>query len=377
MRSIIAKYIYIVLAVLIFVVSIYSRIKLFPQEGSDLGTYEEAVSTFVEGKNPYIDTVKSFEQLDKNPGGKGFSYLPGLLYINGFFYSIHLYLKTINPCNELLQTGFCTPLVYFWKIPILFADIGIGLLILKIMWPKSKFAAIFALAAWYFNAFFVLKRDFISNDPLPTFFMLLGLYYLRKDDVISGSAYAFSVALKTFPIFLAPIFLILAKDKIKLLVSAGIVGLALSAPFMTSVNNFVTYMKGAVFVHGNRFMQGRPFLFYISYRYSIELVQIIPLKVYTYIASFGGWIIASLFAWRKWITSRYTLSVIPFVIFYAFTPVLNRTYLLWALPLFIIGIYEFFKNKSYIYYVFMCVYWYFYYWYLAQWEDGFHIHARL
>lgn len=394
MKDFVAKYAFLLIVIALFSFSAYKRITLFGQVGGDVDTYVEAVEDLIDGRNPYSRTVESFEHLDTNPGNKGFSYLPGILYTNTFFYSIYLFFYNLHPCNPILQTGFCVPMIYFWKIPILLADLGVGFLLYKLLKDKSKVATLFALAVWFLNPFMVLKNDFISNDAIPTFFMLLSLYYLGKDEIASATSYALAVGTKTFPIFILPVMLIGAKDKKKFILTGALVGILMSLPFMLSFSDFMTYMQGSVFVHGDRFVQGRPFLFYLSYWKSIELIQILPIALYTYLATFGGWLSVIIVRALKWVKDKYALSTLSFLVFYLFTPVLNRTYLLWFLPVFLIGTFNVtygytsdigknffskigFKHSKYLYYVIVIAYWAFYYWYLAQWKDGFHIHARI
>jgi hypothetical protein len=394
MKAKYTRYGWLLIVLSIFSFAIYKRITLFYQVGGDVDTYVEAVEDLLSGKNPYEATVESFKHLETNPGNKGFSYLPGFLYTNAFLYSIYMFLSSLRPCNVILQTGFCTPMIYFWKIPILLADVGVGILLYKLLSDKSKLATIFALLVWFVNPFIFLKNDFISNDAIPIFFMLLALYHLGKDEIAAGASYALAVGTKTFPIFILPVMLINSSNRKKFFLSAAIVGLFMSLPFMGSISEFTTYLKGSVFVHGDRFVQGRPFLFYLSYWKSIEFFQIVPIGIYTALASFGGWLAVIIVRLLGWVKDKFALSIIPFLVFYLFTPVLNRTYLLWFLPVFIVGLFNVaygytspggknffakvgFRHSKYLYYIILVVYWLFYYWYLAQWKDGFHIHARI
>ena len=345
----------------IFLIAIYQRLGMFSQVGKDIYAYERAVVDLLEGRNPYIWTVESFSNPD-DPGNHGFAYLPGLIYINLIGYLISLFTKI--------------PFEYLWKIPVLLADIGVGILIIKILKNDSndKFnfiATILGLLVWFFNPYFFFKQNYVYTDPIPVFLMLLSLYFLEKDDVLSGSIYAMAVGVKTFPLLLLPIYLFLAKDKIKFFLASAIVGLTLSIPFMSSLNNFLIYLRGALFVHGERFVQGRPFLFYVSYFYNIEFFQIIPFRIYTLLASFSGWVLVTLIYFKKWIVNKYVLSLISFLTFYLFTPVLNRTYLIWFIPILIIGMYNLRKFKLYIFG--LGFFWTFYYLYLLPWKDGFHI----
>jgi len=260
------------------------------------------------------------------------------------------------------------------KIPHLLADFGIGLLLYKMLRKENYYILLLGLFVWLFNPYIQVKSLYTYSDSIPILFMLLALHYLEKDDVLSGAFYALSIALKTFPIILLPIFLIQSKDKIKFILSGLIIAFAISVPFMKSVTDFTTYLDGAIFVHGSRAMQGRPFLFYISYFYKIELFQIIPLKIYTYFAMFSGMLVTTYLLLKTKLKDPYVLSTISFILFYLFTPVLNRTYLLWFMPVMIIGLSNILKDKKPIYYIASLTGFYtFYHWYLSIWKDGFHI----
>lgn len=359
------KHLRLGLALLIFSFAIFSRVQLFQGVGKDIYAYEKAVIDLIEGRNPYTWTVESFSNPD-DPGNHGFAYLPALMYINIIGYLIHLLSPTIS-------------LAVLWKIPILLADIGVGILIVKFFKDKPWYLSVLGLLVWFFNPYFYLKSNYVYTDPLPIFFMFLSLWYLKKDSVVSGASFAFAVGLKTFPILLLPLMFIKSKTWKQFLVAIVIVGLALSAPFLRSWEMFSTFINGSLLIHGERFVQGRPFLFYISYFYKVELFQIIPLWVYTVLASFLGWLLVPIIYYFTKIKNEYVLSLVPFVSFYVFTPVLNRTYLMWFLPLLVVGLYNLvdkyinFKHKKWGYVFLVCLFWVFNYHYLAIWKDGFHI----
>ena len=153
------------------------------------------------------------------------------------------------------------------------------------------------------------------------------------------------------------------------------VAFTISIPFLTSYEDFMTYLQGSLLVHSQRFVQGRPFLFYISYYYNIELFQIIPFEIYTYLASFLGLFFVPVLYFLFRIKDKYILSLIIFLNFYLFTPVLNRTYTMWFLPVLLVGSFNLASKTKYkyLYYVIVFFYYAFYYWYLIQWKDGFHI----
>lgn len=349
----------------IFFLAINKRVSYFPQVRKDIHAYETAIVDLLEGRNPYVWTLESFSNPD-DPGNHGFAYLPAILYLYAPLYLI--YLATTIPFEVL------------WKIPVLLADIGIGLYLIRVFYKKDYLALVVSLLLWFFNPYSYLRSGYAYIDPITIFLMLFALYYLEKDDVKAGALYGLSIAFKTFPYLLFPIFLLKSKNKLKFLGAGLIIALAVSLPFLRSLTDFTTYIKGSLLVHGERFIQGRPFLYYIRYYYKIELFELIPFKVYTLLASFSGWAVVAILYFKKWVTDKYTLAIVPFLTFYLFTPVLNRTYLIWFIPVYIIGSYNFFVQRGIggkwgkaLFYLSLLGYYAFYYWYLAQWKDGFHI----
>ncbi len=371
MRLLANKKFQILVYTILFCVAAYQRVIVFSDTGKDINAYQQSAVDLLEGRNPYTRTIASYENKD-DPGDHGFAYLPMFLYIYAFCYLL------------MLKFGWLLP--YLQKIPVLLGDLGVGLLMINII-KNKRFGtsevgmfvfSVVSLLTWFFNPYFYLKQNYVYSDPLPVFFMLAALFYLEKDDVLAGSLFALSIALKTFPVLLLPLFFIKSKNKLTFLAAAGIVGLIVSSPFLFNIDDFATYIRGSLLVHSDRIVQGRPFLFFISYFYDIELFRIISFKTYTALASFGGWLLIVLFYYKKIITNKYLLAALAFVPFYLFTPVLNRTYLLWFLPLLLVGVYQGTSSKSkevgFILSAFIAAgFWGFYFFYLLIWKDGFHI----
>lgn len=349
----------IILAILIIFLAVQKRLQYFHQPGKDIYAYERALSDLISGVNPYKWTIESYSNPD-DPGNHGFAYFPGLLYLYAPFYIFHL------------QTGGAHYVL--WKIPVLLADIGVGLLLYHVFRKKGLLPLTTALLIWFFNPYNYFRSGYTYTDPLAIFFMFLSLILLEKDDVLAGASYGLSIATKTFPYILFPVMLLKAKNKKGFLLAGMLVGLFVSLPFLKSLDDFTTYLNGTIFVHQNRFVQGRPFLFYISYFYKIELFQIIPFKAYTMLASFLGWIVATLVYLFKITKDKYVLALIPFLFFYLFTPVFNRTYFLWFIPIYVTAMYKIFKTKyRFLFYLSQILFFTFAGWYLLQWEKGFHI----
>ncbi len=339
----------------IFIAAILFRFPLFTQVGKDSQTFEKAVTRFSMGINPYIDTIKSFS--DKDISSNGYAYFPGLLYT---YYGLDVISVITHIPGSIL-----------WKIPGFLAEIAAGLMLIKILKNKPFGVTVVALLIWLFNPYLVVDYKYTYTDAIPTLLLFLSLYFIEKDSVLTGVFFALSVIFKPFPIFVFPIYLLLVKDKFKFLTAGFIIAFVFSLPFMTSISNFLTYIQGSLFVHEGREVTGRPFLFYISYYLHIEFFRIIPIKFYTLMATFLGWILILLAYFVKKVKDPYILATISLCAFYLFTPVLNRTYILWFLPEFLISLSLFKKSK--FFYISAFVFYIFYIWYLYQWVDGFHI----
>lgn len=348
----------ILLVAFIFLLAAWARFQHFEDEGNDIYAYEKSVEDLLSGVNPYIWTIESFSN-PKDPSNHGYAYLPLLLYIN----------VLVSIVSHLTGLTFA----FLSKFPILFADIGVGLILAKIFYRKNFPALIAALLFWFWNPYFFMKGNFVYTDPLPTFLSLLALYFLEKDDVLSGTFLALAIAAKPYSIIFLPLFLLKANKPLKLFAASAMIGFALSIPFLRSWADFSTYLQGALFVHGDRYVQGRPFLFFISWYGKIELIRIIPIKYFAYASILSAWLFGILASRYYKIKDKYSVAVGCLLLFFMFTPVLNKTYLLWLMPLYLISVYGMVGRKVFIYYSSLAVYWIFYYVYLFHWKEGFHV----
>lgn len=353
------KYIKLIPLFLIFSIYIYKNYPDFFTPGGDRKTYVKAITQFVAGINPYEWTITTYTNQKKYESDLGFSYLPGFLFLLSPIYIFSLYF---NISYDLLS-----------KIPVLICDLLIGILIYKKIGKENYLAALFGYAIWYLNPYFILKDSYSHSDQIPTLFMLLSLIYLKKDEVKSGALFALSVIFKTYALVLFPIFILLTKNKKDFILSGLLIGLFFSFPFMRSLSDFYNYIYGSLFVHAAREIQGRPFLYYISYWLDIEIIQVISVRIYSFLAMFGSWVIIILAYFFLKIKDKYILGALGAINFYFFTPVLNRTYLLWFFPVIIFGSYSLSKlKKPYLFYFITISYYTLYYLYLREWALGFH-----
>lgn len=336
------------------------------KDGGDFGTHEQAIQQLFMGVNPYTSTLESYDNLDDEPYDKGYAYLPAIMYTNSIFYFVHLLLKL--DYNIIINASV------FFSLPGVIASVFIGVFFIKHFYKENDLAMLFCTIIWFANPLFIIKETSEGYDGVTVCLMLWALHFLEDDDVLSGSLYALAILFKTFPIILIFVFLLKAKNKLLFILSGLIMFTVFSLPFLKSVNDFVTYIRGALLVHGNRFVQGRPYLWYISWYGKIELVRIIPFKFYSLASIVSGWLVTPFTLMFISLKNKYTVSLFPFLLFYLLTPVLNRTYILWGLPIFLVGTYHLLNKKhAKVFYIINVAYWLFLYWYLVQWKDGFDI----
>ena len=354
------SYLKVALIAVILIFAVNTRIQEFSDAGKDYSTYMETIQSFLRGENIYQHTIDSYKNV-KDIGGHGYAYFPGFLYLFTFLYGISL------------KIGISY--VILWKIPVLLADIGVAILLYRYLSKYNFFVALFAVLFWCFNPYTYTHGSYSLVDPVPVFFSLLALLYLEKDDVLSGVFFTLSVIFKPFALIFLPLFLIKAKKWYEFILACGIIFGIISLPFILSLNGILTYLGGTILVHSNRVLEGRPFLFYISYFYKVELFQIIPLSFYSRMATFFGWVLILVFYFVFKLKDKFILASLSALNFLLFTPVLNRTYLLWFIPIFIIALFNLSSKyrKNIIYYTPLVIYWVFCYWYLQQWKDGFHV----
>lgn len=360
-----SKIVRIVAVFLLAVIALYLRLACFSEKGGDPETFTNAVDSFLDGKNIYNETVKSYSQGPTDD--HGYAYFPTLLYI---YTPLYLLSDVLDIDSHIL-----------FKIPILIADILVGILIFKTLYKEEKnfWIGFLGLLFWSLNPHLIITNSYTHSEPLGILFMLLALQYLEDDDLKAGLFYAVSFSLKSFSLVLFPLFILKSKNRIKFLLSGLIFAVLISIPFMRSFDDFVTYIQGSILVHGYREAQGRPFLAYVSVlvnksRYYVMLSQ--PIK---YLSLILGSAVSFFLYFKNKITDKYVMAMISMFFFYLLTPVLMRTYLIWFMPIYAIGVYRFLiqfneKIKKWLlplYSISIILFWGFYALYLSVWEQSF------
>jgi uncharacterized membrane protein len=354
------KQLCITIAVLILAYGSFLRIQNFSETGKDYKTFIDAINNFLAHGNLYQHTIESYKNV-ADVGGHGYAYFPGFLYVFTFLYA--------------LAPAIHVPYNVLWKVPVLLCDLGVAIILFKQLSKRNALAGLFALAAWIYNPYMAARSGYSLLDPVPVFFILLSLLYLEKDDVLAGSFYTLSVIFKPMALIFLPLFLIKSKRWYMFVAACAIIFTVVSLPFILGVKEITTYLNGTILVHTTRVIEGRPFLFYLSYYYKIELFQIIPLSVYNNLAAFFGWVLILIGYFLFKIRNKYILASFSALNFLVFTPVLNRSYVTWFVPIFLLASFEIAQKykKQILYYLPNIIFWAFWIWYLRQWEDGFQV----
>ncbi len=357
MTAVIDKYAKFIIIV-IFIVSIVLRLAVFSQEGGDHVVYKQAVIEFLAGVNPYAYTVKSFSEPELELE-HGYAYLPTLLYIQ----------SGLTALNDWLDVD--QPTIYWYKLPVLLADIGVGYLLYKILKKEnfSNIVIIGGLLFWFFNPYFFMNYQYTNYETLPLFFLLLSYITLGKRNFTTGLLFGLAITLKTFPIILFALFILKSTNRKRFILGALLAGIIIALPFMRSYYDFNLMIQGSLLVHGERGIQGRPFLslatVYLQ-NYGLNPFQAEYSRLFSVAALISTQLVTLFLYFKKKITNVWILTLVSFAVYLLLTPVLNRTHLIWALPFIYLGVLQIFRNKLqyhfltiFIVYVLMCAYYYF------------------
>lgn len=324
----------IALALTLFT-ALYLRLTVFSDEGGDHIIYKRAVLEFSRGINPYEYTFFSYGIDDVD---RGYAYFPTLLYIMTTFWKF----------NVLTQADIATAIL--WKIPILLADLGVAWFLLRhFRRKKHPWLGLASAAFWLLNPYFIVRHEYSLLDPIQVFFLFAALNSLGKNAYKTGFLYALAVSTKLIPAILFPIFLWKTRHKVKFLSVGALVFLLLSAPFLTNLQDAYYYLQGTLLVHGERNIQGRPLLSFLTFflqNWGITLYQERFPGIFSKLALVAGPLVSLALLARNRLTDKYILTALSFLLYFLLTPVFNRTHVLWSLPFFLIALYEVFRGRK-------------------------------
>lgn len=294
----------------LFLLALLFRASLLDERGGDYRVYKESVEEVLQGENLYEHTQRSFQ----TPGMKHwYAYLPLWLYLNTISYGI----SSLVPFLEFAVV---------MKIPVLLGDFALAVLLFLILRKVNFFVAFTATSAWLFNPHLLVTGNYTHFDPLPSFFVLLSLYFLNESEVRAAIFLAVAVGFKQYAILLAPYFLNAASNKKRFLLFFVGVLLLLSLPFL--LRNPYAYVYSTVLAHLSRGFGGKSVLAAINEMFGSSIPSYVGLAL-----------IVGLYAWlfvSKREMDKYAFATLTIAALLVFSPVLHRTYLLWLLPVYFV-----------------------------------------
>jgi len=184
----------VILAIIVHINGLY----VYSTESDNYWIYQYTL-TIHNNKNPYLRILNSdMIRNDKYPT------FPPLYFYLGL---IPLYLGYSSYPSWII----------FMKTYFLFpADFGIALLIFLILKRHSNakpWFSVFAIFIWLFNRWTLYIYTYALIDTFTIFFILLSLYYFDSQPEFSSLLLGVSIAIKLFPIFLLPLYLISHRSK--------------------------------------------------------------------------------------------------------------------------------------------------------------------
>jgi len=195
--------------------------------GADLKTIYGYSLALSQGKNIY----ERMGGQDLNNVGLYPCYMP-LVYASGGFIA-------------LAGHGTLDDWAFYFRLLTLVLGVGIAFLIYFIAEDMGQpLIGLFGAAFWSFNRFGLVVLSEGHADTVTLFILLSSLYFFEKRPQLSCLLLGLAVSFKQFPAILAPVYIILLREKIGLLKAAVLVSaipLLSAAPFL--ILNSTAFVK--------------------------------------------------------------------------------------------------------------------------------------
>jgi hypothetical protein len=312
----------------------------------DIQTWYAIFADFKYDQSPYATMQRlSFEARAEmiSPYYEYYAYPPGLIYL---YYPIAKLYALFDPnlsyfigrADSLFTFPVPLHFNYFFKVPIMLADLGIALLLWK-MGGKS-------VAHRYAYSLYTIMIIVWMFDPLMVLCILGGLYALERGKLGQAAvALAIGTIIKFVPIIFIPALVLYFLRQNYSLAQIGrfcaiytIISLILVAPFL----------EGMLFVlefHSARL--GRGMTWYIIFSFLPSWTPDLPSGLASAIISAGvgaiilplGLLIIYLYAHRQNLTLRTSL-IVTLLGYLACTKIVNEVYVLPLIPLILLELYE-------------------------------------
>lgn len=143
--------------------------------------------------------------------------------------------RFLKDSGLLLGNTAFFPYLLFLKIPLIVFDLLLGIILSLLVSKKFKNTV---LALWMINPVTLWSTAAIGqHDVIPTFFMVLSMYFLQKEHKMAAAfTLGLGAAIKSFPFLIAPYLVLLGKSWSERLKLASLISL----PYLFSVLPFVS-----------------------------------------------------------------------------------------------------------------------------------------
>ena len=275
-------------------------------------------------------------------------YTPGYMYVLGL-------LGIIKNVFQINDVGFYILL----KLPAVFIDIALGVLIYTITINSSKFYRLLAASLIFLNPALIFNSSIWGQiDSILAFFILLTIYYLKKEALILSSltlGLAFIIKPQTIAIFPVFAFFLMKSFNVKKFLKLSLpflsIILILSFPFFQ--NNALIQLINLIFNTSKQYPYTSLFAYnfwgFISFWINDGTIwNGLSYQLWGYILFGIYWLMLSYFYFKKNL-SLYTLSALALLGFYFLPTRVHERYLYPALVFLIvlIGI-----NRSKVLFIF-------------------------
>jgi len=257
-----------------------------------------------------------------------FNYPPAIYFLFGTYHFIVTSIFNIPLLNEYildLPSNYGNILfnlhLLFLKLPYLFFDLGVGVLLYKLFGSKKE--KLLAFSLWIFNPINLYATYMMGQfDIIPTFFMVAAIYYIVKEKLYLASLLlGFGIAFKIFPIFLLVPLLVITKG-INKKIMVGIIALV---PYLLSI---LPYLSSEGFKNTALFANQSSKSLYASIPVSGgESILLFP----TFLIFFY------LIIWKKGIGKIWSTNLNILLLFFIFTH-FHPQWLIWLTPFLIINL---------------------------------------
>jgi hypothetical protein len=235
--------------------------------------------------------------------------------------------------------------VAFWRLGFLFCNIGAGVVLFYLLWPRrGLLLAVFGVLFWFFGRWNLRLTTTGNIDYLAIFFLLLAFWLLPRHRVWAFVVLGLSLGIKQLDVILVPLFLILVWQSESqhraraLLVAIAALASTLvitSAPFFAAGPE--AFLKSMIFegVRNPSRNSDAALGVYLGWSGSVSRLPVIILMALVY----------ALF-WRRKI-GFYTAGLLAMITFITTNPVLFSQYFVWLTPFFPLAASEvFFESKK-------------------------------